>query len=109
MLNFNMIFIIKDSFDKQIQDLSKKYKLIFDDFSEFKEKFDIREWKHLWKWIYKFRVKNSSIPTWKSWWFRIILLVKVELNKVIPFIIYSKNEKENITIKEILVELEKFI
>jgi len=54
-------------------------------------------------------MKNSSIPTWKSWWFRIILLVKVELNKVIPFIIYSKNEKENITIKEILVELEKFI
>ena len=102
-----MIFIIKDNFLKQLKILYKRYKLILDDFENFKTDFDIEDWKHLWKWLYKFRMKNSSIPIWKSWWFRIILFAKIEENKVMPFIIYSKTDKENLTINEIINELEK--
>lgn len=104
-----MIFIIKDVFSKQLEDLSRKYKLISKDFENFKKTFSLDYGKNLWKWIYKFRMKNSSIPIWKSWWFRIILLAKVEENKIMPFIIYSKNEKENITLQEIIKELNKYI
>ncbi len=104
-----MLFIVKDIFLKQIQELSKKYKYINDDFQDFKKTFSIQNGKHLWKWIYKFRMKNSSLLSWKSWWFRIILLVKIKENKIMPFIIYSKTEKENITFWEILKELQKYL
>ncbi len=104
-----MLFIIKEQFEKQLKNLSKKYKLLLDDFENFKLNFSIQDWKHLWKWIYKFRMKNSSIPVWKSWWFRIILLLKIEENKVMPFIIYSKTDIESITLNDIIYELEKYI
>lgn len=104
-----MIFIIKNAFSKQLEDLSRKFKLIPKDFENFKKTFSLYDGKNLWKWIYKFRMKNSSIPVWKSWWFRIILLAKVEENKIMPFIIYSKTEKENITLQEIIKELNKYI
>lgn len=104
-----MLFIIKEHFEKQLKNLSKKYKLILDDFENFQLNFNILEWKHLWKWIYKFRMKNSSIPVWKSGWFRIILFLKVEENKVMPFIIYSKTDIEAININDIISELEKYI
>ena len=53
-------------------------------------------------------MKNSSIPTWKSSWFRIILLARIQDSKIMPFIIYSKSEKENIILSEILNELKKY-
>ncbi len=104
-----MIFVIKDNFFKQLKVLVKKYKLIEQDFEDFKNNFNLSDWKHLWKWIYKFRMKNSSINSWKSWGFRIILLVKITDLKVMPFIIYSKTDKESISINEIIKELEKYI
>ncbi len=103
-----MLFILKEPFNKQLNKLFKKYNLILNDFADFKSNFNINSWKHLGKWIYKFRIKNSSIPVWKSWWFRIIILIKVIENKAIPFIIYSKTDKENITFKEILEELKQY-
>ena len=73
-----MLFIINDNFDKQLKKLSKKFRLINSDFKEFKDNFNVSDWKHLWKWIYKFRIKNSSIPVWKSGWFRVIILSKTK-------------------------------
>lgn len=104
-----MIFIIKDNFEQELKKLSKKYKLIFDDFDYFKKTFDINNWKHLWKWIYKFRLKNSSTPVWKSWGFRIIMLAKLEDNKIMPFIIYSKTDLENVSLEYIINELKKYL
>lgn len=104
-----MIFVIKENFEKQLEKLSKSYKWIRKDFLDFQENFDLKSAKHLWKWIYKFRIKNSSIPTWKSWGFRIIILIRIEENKAMPFIIYSKTEKENVTFEEIIKELQKYI
>ncbi|MDP2090508.1 MAG: addiction module toxin RelE [Candidatus Gracilibacteria bacterium] len=104
-----MLFIIKEHFEKQLKNLSKKYKLILDDFENFQLNFNILEGKHLGKGIYKFRMKNSSIPVGKSGGFRIILFLKVEENKVMPFIIYSKTDIEAININDIISELEKYI
>ena len=101
-----MIFILKQYFIDQINELSKKYKNIKNDFNDFENFFDLSDWKHLWKWIYKFRLKNSSIPTWKRGWFRIILISKMQENKIIPLIIYSKTTKENVSFDEILEALK---
>ena len=104
-----MEFIVKKDISKQLNKLYKKYNNILDDFNNFKINFDINNWKHLWKWIYKFRIKNSSIPVWKSWWFRIILFIQILENEALPFIIYSKTDIENISLKEIIIELKKYI
>ena len=104
-----MEFILKSEFNKQLNVLLKKYNFILDDFADFRKNFDINLWKHLWKWIYKFRIKNTSSSSWKSWWFRIIILIKIQENKAMPFIIYSKTDKESILIKDIIDELKKYI
>ncbi|MDD2871753.1 MAG: hypothetical protein PHS49_07235 [Candidatus Gracilibacteria bacterium] len=104
-----MLFIIKEQFEKQLKNLSKKYKLLFDDFENFKLNFNIQDGKHLGKGIYKFRMKKSSIPVGKSGGFRIILFLKIEESKAMPFIIYSKTDIESITLNDIIYELEKYI
>lgn len=92
-------FIEFDCFLEQILLLRKKFFKLEEDFYEFKRDFDLKFGIHLWEWVYKFRCKNSTIPTWKSWWFRIIL--KVFWNKILPIIIYSKTEKSNVSREEI--------
>jgi hypothetical protein len=52
-------------------------------------------------------MKNSSIPTGKSGWFRIIIYALIQEEKVFPIIIYSKTHQENITFEEILESLKK--
>jgi len=104
-----MFFIETDIFQEQLDKLWRKYPKIKEDFYNFKSKFDIKLWKDLWKWIYKFRIWNSSIPTWKRWGFRIILYIIFKKNKIIPIAIYSKTEKENISLKEILEILNKIL
>lgn len=61
----------------------------------------------LWGGFYKIRVKNSSIPTGKRGWFRIIAKLRNEI--LYPFLIYPKTEKENATIEEIEENYEKMI
>ncbi len=98
--------IIKTKFFyNQINDLSKNYPKIFLDNEYFVKNFDVNFWVKLGEWFYKFRVRNSSIPTWKSWWFRIIL--KIYDDKVLPILIYSKTKKENVTKIEIIQALKE--
>ena len=104
-----MEFIFKKEFSKQLNLLLKKYDLILDDFDDFTNNFNIDTWKHLWKGIYKFRMKNSSNKTWKSWGFRIIIFIKIIDNKALPFIIYSKTDRDNISLNDIIKELQNYI
>lgn len=98
--------IIKTKFfDLQVLELSKKYKLIENDLNNFEDNLDIEPFSDLGNNILKYRIKNSSIPTWKRGWFRII--VKKFQDKFLPFMIYSKTIKENVTEKEIINSLEK--
>ena len=98
--------IIKTNFfGSQVLDLLKKYKLLLDDLKFFEDNLDLEPFSDLWNNIFKYRIRNSSIPTWKRWWFRII--VKKYFDKIVPLIIYSKTIKENVSHKEIIIALEK--
>jgi len=100
-----MKFIETNYFKLQLKSLSSKYKKINEDYSKFKIEFNIQFATDLWWWIFKIRIWNSSIPVWKRWWFRII--VKILDNKILPLIIYSKTNKENISDNEIIKSIEK--
>lgn len=102
-----MKFIKTNSFVSQLNDLSKKYPKVFLDFSYFEKNISLEPFSDLWNWIFKYRIKNSSIPVWKRWWFRIIL--KNYKNNILPLLIYSKNSKENVSDIEIIESLEKVI
>lgn len=98
--------IIKTKFfDFQVSELSKKYKFIENDLLDFENNLESEPFSDLGNNIYKYRMKNSSIPTWKRGWFRII--AKKFQDKFLPIIIYSKTIKENVTEKEIINALEK--
>lgn len=102
-----MKFVLSQYFLGKIKYLKKHFPKIEADFKDFETNFLLEEWKHLWKSIYKFRMKNSSIPTGKSGWFRIIIYALIQEEKVFPIIIYSKTHQENITFEEILESLKK--
>lgn len=104
-----MIFIESEIFNSQLIKLSKKYPRIKIDFNTFKNNFDLRLWKNLWKDIYKFRIWNSSIPVWKRWGFRLLLYFVVKKNKIIPILIYSKTDKETSTLEEIFDILKEIL
>ncbi|MDP2104059.1 MAG: type II toxin-antitoxin system RelE/ParE family toxin, partial [Candidatus Gracilibacteria bacterium] len=55
--------------------------------------------------IFKYRIKNSSIPTGKRGGFRMI--IKIHGDKILPILIYSKTIKENVSDNEIIHALEK--
>jgi len=86
-------------FINQVKKLLKKYVNINYDLDNFHSNFEFELFSDLWNWFKKYRIKNSSIPTWKRWWFRLIIK---ELDwYIIPIIIYSKTMKENVSIIEI--------
>lgn len=100
-----MKYVESPYFLNQLKKLSKRYLCIFDDYTYFKRNFS---WKYdaisLYGYLYKTRIRNSSIPVWKSWGFRIILFMKDE--KIVPLLIYSKTQKENVTKEEIKIALQ---
>ena len=87
-------------FQKQVNKLLKKYINLDKDLKILDSNFEFESFSDLWNGFRKYRIKNSSIPTWKRWGFRII--VKVFWNKVLPIIIFSKIEKNNVSKKEII-------
>jgi len=91
-------------FQKQLEALFKKYVKINKDLNLLDSNFEFESFSDLWNWFRKYRIKNSSIPTWKRWGFRVI--VKIFWNKVIPIIIFSKREKENVSKKEFMETFE---
>ena len=95
-----MKYISSTYFLSQIDILQKKYPKLSSDLEDFFEDFNPRLAIKLWKWFYKFRIKNSSIPTGKRWGYRII--IKILWDNIIPISIYSKTHRENISFDEII-------
>lgn len=98
-------------FDKNIKQLSKKYKSIKSDIREFL--LELQEnnklGSHLVNNCYKVRVKNSSVPTGKRGGFRIITYYVDESQNIYLLNIYSKSEQTTITnqkINELLKEIK---
>ena len=106
--------IIKTKFFlKQLENLKKKFPKVKKDIYNFESSINLEPFSDLWNWVYKFRIKNSSIPVWKRSGFRIIIL-SLDKNNLIPLLVYSKNQIENVTSadiikakEEVLKELEK--
>lgn len=101
--------IIKTNyFLKQLNNLNKKFSKIQNDLNIFEASITNEPFSDLWNWVYKFRIKNSSIPVWKRWWFRLIVLFLDE-NNCIPLIIYTKNQIENISSSDIIKAKEEVL
>ena len=94
-------------FDKQVKDLRKKYKLLDEDLNDFFDNLNFYSYIELWDRVYKYGLKNSSVPTWKRWWFRII--IKIFWDKCLPLIIYSKSIKENVSDVDIIHAMEEVL
>jgi len=92
-------------FNRQIKKLEKIFKNTNKDYLTFSDNINIEPFSDLWNWFFKYRLWNSSIPSWKRWWYRII--IKTFNNKILPVFIYSKTIKENITEKEMLEWLKE--
>ena len=92
-------------FTREYQNLEKKFRKIDEDLIFFEKICQPDLWTFLGSHLYKFRLKNSSIPTWQRGWFRIIGLLLDE-ETFLLLSIYSKTEKENITDSEIEKILE---
>lgn len=91
-------------FQKQVNKLLKKYINLEKDLKILDSNFEFESFSDLWNGFRKYRIKNSSIPTWKRWGFRII--VKFFWNKIIPIIIFSKTDIENVSKKYIVETFE---
>jgi len=102
-----MIVIRTKFFDNQVFSLEKKYTKVELDLEYFTLNLQLEPFSDLWSWFYKYRIKNSSVPTWKRWWFR--LIIKKYNDKILPLFIYSKNMKDNISEKEIIYWLEQVL
>lgn len=98
-------FKILPHFKKQLKILIKKYKGLKRDVVLGLENFDKRNSVALGQDIYKLRLKSSDINKGKSGGFRLIIFI-YEIDEIIfPIAIYSKSERENISVREIKYHL----
>ena len=96
-------------FKKELKQLSKKYKKLKVDYKNLLDSLEENPTfgTPLGNNCYKIRIPNSSIPTGKSGGFRVIALVKIVNNKIILLTIYSKTDKDSITIEELNLILQE--
>lgn len=101
--------IYTQTFKKNVKQLYKKYKKIFDDLESFEKELKksqepigdrLQEFEGFH--VYKARIKNSSSNTGKRGGFRVIYYVESVKDEISIFItVYSKNEQGNVSRKEI--------
>ena len=113
--NFNQISVrFANEFENELYRLSKKYRQIRADVEPIIA--EIQNGNFVGNrlsgfgadyFVYKVRVKNSNIKKGKSAGYRLIYLVESESN-VLLLTIYSKSEREDITIDEINSILAEF-
>ena len=67
----NLKIVSLENFSKDVKKLFKKYKNISKDLKMLQDTLlkDPKSGIELGENLYKIRLANSSIPTWKEWWF----------------------------------------
>lgn len=93
-------------FQKQLKRLAKTYAHVSDDCQEALDAFQPERCFDLGAGLFKIRVKNSDIPCGKSGGYRIIAFFQVTKHVLVPLIVYSKRDRENVTEQEIEHALE---
>ena len=99
--------IILNHFKSELKKYIKKYKDLKNDVICDLNKFDKNNSISLWNWIFKLRIKSSNLEKWKSGWFRLLILLLIEENYIVPLTIFSKWDKSSISQKEINYHLKK--
>ena len=91
-------------FDKNVKQLSKKYKKIKTDLVQLVNDLQSNPelGTHLFNSCYKIRLANSSVPTGKSKGFRIITYYIDNLNNLYLLGMHSKADKDTISDSEII-------
>lgn len=103
-----MKFIKSTTFQESLQKLKKRYPKIENDIDFFESNFNNELWVHLGQWLYKYRLKNSSIPTGQRSWYRIIIFFSDGEN-IVFLTIYAKTIRENISLDEIHDLVDQFL
>ena len=95
---------ITNYFKKQLKTIGKKdpqlKKILIETLKDFKREQAIS----LGKGVYKLRLKRSG--SGKSGGYRLLLSVKEEEKKIAPIYIYSKSDRQNISVEEMAEHLE---
>ncbi len=100
MTSCYMKIIRSSHFESECSSLKKRFRKIEEDIVFFERFCHPELGIFLGSHLYKFRLKNSSIPTGQRGGFRIIGLI-LDDDTLLLLSIYSKTERENITDKEI--------
>jgi mRNA-degrading endonuclease RelE of RelBE toxin-antitoxin system len=98
-----------DYFQKQVKKLSKDFPNVGKDLLRELENFSPNFAIDLGKNIFKLRVKNSDIPCGKSGGYRLIVYFSEKQKTIVPFIIFSKRDRENVSVVLIERALEKVL
>ena len=100
-------------FLRQLKPRVKKYRRLKEDITNLLESFDKRQHTSLGNDTYKVRLKSSDIQRGKSKSFRMIIYIAETDKILVPFVIYFKGDREDISVREInfhltmvLLELE---
>lgn len=94
-------------FEAQIVRYTKLFTKTEKDINSFFENIDRIQWQFLGGGLYKFRIKNSSIPTGKRDGYRIIVYINHTENTILPIVIYAKSHISNLTKDDISTHFEK--
>ena len=105
------LVILSETFQKDANRLSKKYRSIADDILKLVEDLEINPTigTSLGRDCYKVRMAISSKKTGKSGSSRVITCVKIKDERVNLLTIYDKSERENISERELTAILKKEI
>lgn len=93
--------LITFHFFKQLKKLKKKYPHIKADLLTSLEVLDLRNEIHIGKSIYKVRICSTDIAKGKSGAMRSYIYFYRKKTVLVPMVIYSKNEKDSLTQKEL--------
>ena len=96
-------------FENQLTKIQKKYLHAKSDIAEELVNFNKSKNISLGHSIFKLRVKNSDIPCGKSGGYRVIVFYEETKSILIPFIVYSKRDKESLSKNEIEKSLKKVL
>lgn len=99
-------FVITDYFKKQLRPYQKKYRQILSDIIFALENFDERQTVSLGANVYKLRLRVTGLARGKSGSFRMLVLVVMPEDRLVPVTLYSKNDRATITYGEIAEHLE---
>lgn len=97
-------YLILNHFKKQLKALVKKDPGLKRRLINELEGFKIEQSVSLGKKIYKIRIARRGEG--KSGGYRVVLILRVENNLIIPVCVYAKNERNNVSFKELTHHLE---